>query len=40
MIKEFANTFKTQDLSEFNLPELKTEIVGPAAIVIPVAIYV
>ena len=28
-----------EDMKQYNLPELKTEISGPAVIVIPVAIY-
>ncbi len=31
--------FKNDDMKQFNLPELKTKITGPAVIIIPVAIY-
>lgn len=31
--------FKNADLKQFNLPELKSKIAGPAVIIIPVAIY-
>jgi len=31
--------FKNDDMKQFNLPELKTKIEGPAVIIIPVAIY-
>jgi hypothetical protein len=30
---------KKDDMSQFNIPELKTRILGPAVIVIPIAIY-
>ena len=30
---------KTEDMKQFNLPELKTKIISPAVIVIPIAIY-
>lgn len=32
--------FKTKEMQEFNFPDLKTKINGPAVIVIPIAIYV
>lgn len=38
-IKEMFAGLKTEDMEQFNLPELKTKIDGPAVIVIPVAIY-
>lgn len=38
-LSEMISGFKDEELSEFNLPELKTTITGPAVIVIPVAIY-
>ena len=38
-LNEVLAGFKTEDMKEFNLPELKTKIEGPAVIVIPVAIY-
>lgn len=39
LLNEMFAEFKTEDMKQFNLPELKTKIVGPAAIVIPIAIY-
>lgn len=39
LITEMFAGFKTDDMKQFNLPELKTKIAGPAIIVIPVAIY-
>ncbi len=39
VINGVLSGFKTKDLEQFNLPELKTKIVGPSLIVIPVAIY-
>ncbi|HCT91338.1 MAG TPA: hypothetical protein DF613_08155 [Lachnospiraceae bacterium] len=38
-LSEMLLWFKNEELSEYNLPELKTTITGPAVIVIPVAIY-
>ena len=38
-IDEMLLGFKTKDMEQFNLPELKTKIEGPAIIVIPIAIY-
>ena len=39
LLNEMFAEFKTEDMKQFNLPELKTKIEGPAAIVIPIAIY-
>ena len=39
MITEMFSGFKNDDANQFNLPELRTKINGPAMIVIPVAIY-
>ena len=39
MLEEIVSGFKIGDTEQFNLPELVTKIKGPAAIVIPVAIY-
>lgn len=39
MLEEMFSGFKNSDTEQFNLPELVTKISGPAAIVIPVAIY-
>ena len=39
MIAEMFSGFKNDEANQFNLPELKTKINGPAVIVIPVAIY-
>ncbi|WP_278478577.1 DUF6414 family protein [Parvimonas micra] len=40
LLNEMFSAFKTTDMQQFNLPELKTKITGPAVIVIPIAIYV
>lgn len=39
MISEMFSAFQNDETKQFNLPELKTQIAGPAVIVIPVAIY-
>lgn len=39
MLNEMFAGFNTDDTKQFNLPELKTTISGPAVIVIPIAIY-
>lgn len=39
-IDQFSQIFKSEELKNYNLPEMRTEILGPAAIIIPVAIYV
>ena len=39
LLNEMFTGFKNEDMKQFNLPELKTKITGPAVIVIPVAIY-
>ncbi|MCJ7834981.1 hypothetical protein MUB23_06185 [Cuneatibacter sp. NSJ-177] len=39
MLNEMFAGFNTDDTKQFNLPELKTKISGPAVIVIPIAIY-
>lgn len=39
LLSEMFSGFRTADMKQFNLPELKTKISGPAVIVIPVAIY-
>ena len=38
-LKGIFSGFNSEELQQFNLPELKTNINGPAVIVIPVAIY-
>ena len=39
MIQEMFSGFQTEEVQQFNLPQLVTAITGPAVIVIPVAIY-
>lgn len=39
-LKPLADVFKTDEFSQFNLPEVVFEIKGPSAIVIPIAIYI
>lgn len=39
LLTEMFSGFKNNDMKQFNLPELKTKITGPAVIIIPVAIY-
>ncbi len=39
LLGEMFAGFKSNDMEQFNLPELKTKISGPAIIVIPIAIY-
>lgn len=39
LLTEMFSGFQNDDMKQFNLPELKTQIPGPAIIVIPVAIY-
>ena len=39
MLSQMFAGLKGDDLKQFNLPELKTKINGPAVIVIPIAIY-
>lgn len=39
MLEEMFSGIKNSDTEQFNLPELVTKVTGPAAIVIPVAIY-
>ena len=36
---EFLSAFNSSELAVFNLPKLRTEISGPAFIIIPIAIY-
>lgn len=38
-LEEIFSGLKNADMKEFNFPELKTKIIGPAVIVIPIAIY-
>lgn len=38
-LNEMFSGFNSEDMKQFNLPELKTKINGPALIVIPIAIY-
>lgn len=38
-IDEFLAAFKTEELEMYNLPEMRTEIAGPAVIILPIAIY-
>ena len=40
ILNEMLSELKTEDMTQFKLPELKTKITGPAVIVIPIAIYV
>lgn len=40
LLTEIFSGFKIDNLKQFNLPELKTKIHAPAAIIIPIAIYV
>lgn len=40
LLNDMFSGFKTADMQQFNLPELKTKITGPAVIVIPIAIYI
>jgi len=37
---QFLAAFESEELEMYNLPEMRTEIKGPSAIIIPVAIYV
>ena len=39
LLTEMFSGFQNDDTKQFNLPELRTHISGPAVIVIPVAIY-
>lgn len=39
LLTEMFSGLKNDDMKQFNLPEMKTKITGPAVIVIPVAIY-
>lgn len=39
MLAELFSGFENDEINQLNLPELRTKIVGPAVIVIPVAIY-
>lgn len=39
LLDDFFIGFKSEDMKQFNLPELVTKIKGPAMIVIPIAIY-
>lgn len=39
LLEEMFSGFQNEETQQFNLPELKTKITGPAIIVIPVAIY-
>lgn len=38
-LNELLAAFETDELKEYNLPSIRTEITGPAAIIIPIAIY-
>ncbi|MGN0466814.1 MAG: hypothetical protein ACI4F9_10790 [Lachnospiraceae bacterium] len=38
-IDEFLVAFRTEELEMYNLPEMRTEIAGPAVIILPIAIY-
>lgn len=40
LLEDMFLAFKNEDMKQFNLPELRTKITGPAVIVIPIAIYV
>lgn len=39
LLNEMFAEFKNEAIEQFNLPELKTKITGPAMIVLPIAIY-
>lgn len=39
MLQQLFSGFSSRDLAQFNLPEFKTKIKGPAMIIIPIAIY-
>lgn len=39
LLSEMFSGLQNEEMSQFNLPELKTKIQGPALIVIPIAIY-
>ena len=39
-INEFKKSFDNEDLQEFKLPELTTEVKAPAIVIIPVAIFI
>jgi hypothetical protein len=39
LLDEMFSGFKTDDMKQFNLPELKTKIESPAVIIMPIAIY-
>ena len=39
LLNDMFSGFKPEDMKQFNLPELKTKIISPAVIVIPIAIY-
>lgn len=39
MLAELFSGFENNEINQLNLPELRTKIVGPAVIVLPVAIY-
>ena len=38
-LADIFSGFKSEDMQQFNLPEIVTKIKGPAMIVIPIAIY-
>ena len=40
ILQPFSETFKSSELSQFNLPEVVFDIKGPSAIVIPIAVYI
>ena len=40
LLNEMFSGFRATGTQQFNLPELKTKITGPAVIVIPIAIYI
>lgn len=39
-INEFKNSFDNEDLQEYKLPELTTEVEAPSIVIIPVAIFI
>ena len=39
ILEDFSKSLTSDSLADFNFPELKTQISGPAVIVIPIAIY-
>lgn len=40
LLSEMLSGFQNDDIAQYNIPEVKTKISGPAVMVIPIAIYV